>query len=74
MKIVNQHQRPVNKDDLTAEEQDNFFENLTDEMWKEPTSEDEAAFVKILGKGPRVGMDENDNLVYSGQEEPEENE
>lgn len=50
-------------DDLTAEEQEVFFEEFSDAMW-DVTPEQKAFFAerKLSGKG--VGLDENDNLVY----------
>ncbi len=54
---------PVNPGDLDAEEQQAFFEQFADAMWRQPTQEEGAAFVKCLGKGTLVGLDENDNLL-----------
>ncbi|MGO2356345.1 MAG: hypothetical protein ACTH58_16610 [Marinomonas foliarum] len=55
----------VNPDDLDAEEQEAFFEEFAVEMWKQPTPEEDAAFLKRLGQGTLVGVDENDNLICS---------
>lgn len=58
----------LSPDELNGEEQDVFHEEFRNEMVKPLTPEDEAAFVEYLGKGPSVGLDENDNLIYAYQE------
>lgn len=58
----------LSPDDLSGEEQEVFFEDFADEMWKPPTAEDKAAFEKHLGKGTLVGLDDKDVLVYRRQE------
>lgn len=53
----------ANPDELSAEEQEVFFEEFSDSMW-EVTSEQDAFFAKRRKLGLGVGLDENDNLIY----------
>jgi len=58
----------VSPDDLNAEEQEVFFEEFEDDIWKRRTPEEEAAFVKHLGKGTLVGLDDDNELVFQRTE------
>lgn len=55
--------KPVNPDDLSASEQDAFFESLNSQMWDESPAVD-AAYAKLVADEGGVGLDENDNLVF----------
>lgn len=59
----------VSPDDLGAEEQEVFFEEFANEMSKQPSEESKAAFVRHLGKGRLVGLDEEDKLVYRSSDQ-----
>lgn len=61
-------QGQVSPDDLGAEEQEVFFEELAGDMWKQPSEESKAAFVHHLGKGTLVGLDDEGNLMYGSSD------
>ncbi len=50
-------------DDLSADEQEVFFDEFADAMWQE-TPEQQAFFAERRESGLGVGLDENDKLVY----------
>jgi hypothetical protein len=55
-------------DELMLEEQELYFEELEELMWKAPTEEEQAKFKHYLGNNRTlVGLDENDNLVFENQ-------
>ena len=54
----------LSPDELSAEEHEVYFEAFAEQMRKPPSAEDEAAFIQLLGEGPLVGLDDDDNLVY----------
>lgn len=54
-------------DDLSAEEQEVFFDEFADSLW-EVTPEQEDFFAERKKAGLGVGLDENDNLVYQQPE------
>lgn len=50
-------------DDLSPEEQEVYFSDLSDSMW-ETSEEEEAFYAERRKQGLGVGLDENDDLVY----------
>lgn len=55
-------------DDLSAEEQELFFEEFSEQMWN-VTPEQEAFFAERIKAGKGVGLDDNDNLIYQRPEQ-----
>ncbi len=53
----------ISPDELSAEEQEIFFDEFSDAMW-EVTPEQELAFQKQLGLGKFAGLDDNGKVIY----------
>ena len=62
-RVVLALQKKISVDDLTADEQEEFFDEL-DKLMDVETPEQIAFFKKMNDAGLGVGLDDEDNLVY----------
>jgi hypothetical protein len=54
----------LNVDELSAEEQEVFFDEFSELMWDKETAEQQAFFADRKNKGLGVGLNKNNKLVY----------